>query len=143
MSSRPNPVQWIAYAYGAKLPDSQRDWVANDLMGRGATPRHLLRTQFCFVPIYLTLYFAFPGPWWIRALMVLLGACLALIFSISYMNQNRVRRLIKHGLGSSPRTFKQQAEAEKMKKQYEAVYVARRGNAADAGAPGAGSSPAA
>ncbi|MFT4087064.1 MAG: DUF5313 family protein [Gordonia sp. (in: high G+C Gram-positive bacteria)] len=127
MSGRPNPVQWIAYAYGAKLPDSLHEWVANDLMGRTATPRHLIRTQICFVPIYLALYFGFPGVWWLRALMVLLGASLAFIFSISYMDQNRVRRLQKHGLGNSPKTFRQQAEAESMKQQYEAIYAAQRG----------------
>ena len=126
MSSRPNPFQWIAYAYGAKLPDSQREWVRNDLTGRFATPRHLLRTQACFVPIYLALYFAFPGDWTLRALMVLLGASLAFIFSVSYMDQNRVRRLQKHDLGNSPLTQRQQAQAAAAKERYEAVYAARR-----------------
>lgn len=127
MSSRPNPIQWIAYTYGAKLPDEKRDWVANDLMGPMATPRHLFRTQVGFSPIYLVFLLAFPGALWIRALMVLLAALLALIFSTSYMKQNRVRRLQKHGLGNSPLTYRQQAEAEDMKAQYERVYAARRG----------------
>ncbi|GAA4642753.1 DUF5313 family protein [Gordonia humi] len=126
MSSRPNPFQWIAYAYGAKLPDSQIEWVHNDLTGRFATPRHLLRAQACFVPIYLVLYFGFPGEWWIRAMMVLLSASLAFIFSVSYKDQNRVRRLQKHGLGNSPLTQKQQAAAESARRKYEAVYAARR-----------------
>ncbi|WP_440712491.1 DUF5313 family protein [Gordonia sp. FQ] len=127
MSSRPNPVQWIGYVYGAKLPDSKRDWVANDLMGPHAVARHLFRSQVSFLPLYLMMFFAFPtGPIWVRALMVLLAVCLALIFSGSYMDQNRVRRLQKHGLGDSPRTYKQQAEAQEMKDQYEALYAARR-----------------
>lgn len=129
MSSRPNPFQWIAYTYGAKLPDAQRDWVANDLMGTMATPRHLFRTQMSFLPIYLVLFFAFPGAIWIRALMVLLAALLALIFSTSYMNQNRVRRLQKHGLGNSPMTYRQQAEARDIKAQYEQIYGTRRAGA--------------
>lgn len=124
--SRPNPVQWIAYAYGARLPDSKRDWVANDLMGRTATPRHFLRSQFCFVPVYLVLFFAFPGPLWVRGLMVLLSMLLAFIFALAYMDQNRVRRLMKHGLGETPHTYRQQAAAEKAKAEYEAVYAARR-----------------
>lgn len=126
MSSRPNPLQWVAYVYGAKLPDSQRDWVRNDLTGRFATPRHLLRAQASFVPIYLALYFGFPGQWWIRALMVLLASSLAFIFSIAYKDQNRVRRLLKHDLGHSPLTQRQQVEAEKAKARYEAVYLPRR-----------------
>lgn len=124
--SRPNPLQWIAYVYGAKLPDSKLDWVANDLMGTTATIRHLIRAQVSFIPLYLVLYFGFPGQWWIRALMVLLSVCLAGIFSVSYKDQNRVRRLQKHGLGNSPRTYRQQAEAQAMKDQYEQVYAAKR-----------------
>lgn len=126
MSSRPNPFQWIAYAYGAKLPDSKRDWVANDLMGRSAVIRHILRSQFCFVPIYAAFYFGFPGEWWIRAMMVGLGASLALIYSVAYMDQNRARRLQKHGLASDGRTYRQQAAAARMKQEYEAVYGSRR-----------------
>ena len=127
MAARPNPIQWIAYAYGAKLPESQTEWVRNDLTGRTALIRHILRSQFCFLPIYLVLYFGFPGEWWIRALMVLLGVSLAFIFSVSYMDQNRVRRLQKHGLGNSPLTQKQQVAAAEAKERYEAVYAARRG----------------
>lgn len=128
MSSRPNPIQWIAYTYGAKLPESKTDWVANDLMGPHAFARHVLRAQVAFVPVYLVLFFLFPGgPIWVRALMVLLGACLALIFSVSYMDQNRVRRLQKHGLGNTPLTYRQRAEAEHLKTQYEQIYGARNG----------------
>ncbi len=132
MSSRPNPIQWIAYVYGAKLPDSKREWVANDLMGSTATLRHFIRSQVSFVPIYLVLFFAFPGPIWIRALMVLLAASLAAIFALSYKDQNRVRRLQKHGLGDSPLTYRQQAEAARLKEQYEEIYIARRAAAAAA-----------
>ncbi|MFT3716575.1 MAG: DUF5313 family protein [Gordonia sp. (in: high G+C Gram-positive bacteria)] len=130
--SRPNPLQWIAYSYGATLPDSKRDWVANDLMGRTAVIRHMIRMQFCFSPIYLILYFAFPGPWWIRALMVLLGASLALIFSVSYMDQNRARRLAKHGFGNDPHTYRQQAQQRARKEEYDAIYRAGRTDDADA-----------
>lgn len=127
MSSRPNPIQWTAYAYGAALPDSKRDWVANDLLGRRAAVRHLIRTQFSFLPVYVALFFAFPaGPIWVRSLTVLLAALLALIFSTSYMAQNRVRRLQKHGLGNSPLTYRQQAEAEHLKAEYDQIYAAHR-----------------
>ena len=35
---RPNPLRWIAYAYGARLPERNRSWVYNDLTGRFAVP---------------------------------------------------------------------------------------------------------
>ncbi|MEU9809189.1 DUF5313 family protein, partial [Mycobacterium sp. NPDC050853] len=30
-ADRPTAWQYIAYSYGKRLPDSMRDWVANDL----------------------------------------------------------------------------------------------------------------
>lgn len=37
--SRPNARQLVRYCVGARLPDSMRDWVRNDLAGKGATRR--------------------------------------------------------------------------------------------------------
>ncbi|MGI6798680.1 DUF5313 family protein [Gordonia sihwensis] len=127
MSGRPNPIQWVVYAYGGTLPESKREWVRNDLTGRTATLRHLIRSQFCFLPLYLVMFFAFGGEMWIRGLMVLLAVLLALIFSASYMDQNRVLRMRKHELGNSPLTQRQQARADREKERYEAVYADRRG----------------
>ncbi|EGD53921.1 DUF5313 family protein [Gordonia neofelifaecis] len=126
MSGRPNPVQWVVYAYGGTLPADKREWVRNDLTGRTATLRHLFRAQFCFTPLYLVMFFAFDGEVWIRGLMVLLAVLLALIFSAAYMDQNRVLRLRKHDLGHSPLTQRQQIRADREKVRYEAVYAERR-----------------
>ena len=38
----PNPLQWLGYSVGRKLPDSMQDWVRNDLIGDWAVPRHLI-----------------------------------------------------------------------------------------------------
>ncbi len=40
--SRPTAVQYIAYSYGRILPASMRDWVRNDLAGKGATARTMM-----------------------------------------------------------------------------------------------------
>lgn len=126
MSSRPNPVQWAAYAYGATLPESQRDWVRNDLTGRFAVPRHLIRSQFTFLPIYVLFFFAFPGEIGLRAAMVLLSGCLAFIFNVVYMDQNRARRMQKHGFEPTARTVRGQAEADAIRERYESIYADRR-----------------
>lgn len=126
MSGRPNPIQWVRYAYGYTLPDDKLDWVRNDLTGPMATPRHLFRTQFAFSPLYLALFFAFDGAVWIRGLMVLLAVLLAFIFSAAYMAQNRVIRMRKHGLGSSPLTERQRVQADAAKERYREVYASRR-----------------
>ena len=40
---RPNVLQYIAYSNGRVLPDSMQDWVRNDLAGKGATARTMIR----------------------------------------------------------------------------------------------------
>ena len=39
MRRRPNVIEYIRYCYGRPLPDSMRDWVRNDLAGKGAAAR--------------------------------------------------------------------------------------------------------
>ena len=41
--NKPGPLQYIAYAYGKRLPDSMREWVAHDLADHGAVRRHMIR----------------------------------------------------------------------------------------------------
>ena len=54
---KPGWWQYIRYCYGARLPDSMRDWVSNDLAGKGATRRMMLRVA---VPAVLVL-----APFWL------------------------------------------------------------------------------
>src|SRR6185436_12528402 len=49
---RPGPLQYIGYSFGHKLPDEMRDWVRNDLAGKGAVRRHMVRTA---IPPFLVL----------------------------------------------------------------------------------------
>jgi len=74
-----------------------QDWVRNDLVGDWAVPRHLVRSMVPFVPVFAA-FFLFPGPLGLRASMVLLGVLLAVFYAVSYMAQNRSRRLERHGL---------------------------------------------
>src|SRR5690349_3867827 len=49
---KPNAWQYIKYSYGGRLPDSMRAWVTEDLIGKGATLRIVIRM---FVPAFLIL----------------------------------------------------------------------------------------
>lgn len=73
---RPNPLQWLGYVAGRRLPMSMQEWVRNDLVGAGAVPRHLIRSMIPFTPIFLGFVVLFPGPLWIRGAMVLLSVLL-------------------------------------------------------------------
>ncbi len=55
--NRPGPLQYIAYAYGRRLPDSMREWVAHDLADHGAVRRHMIRMA---IPPLLVL-----APFWL------------------------------------------------------------------------------
>ncbi|WP_442943223.1 DUF5313 family protein [Nocardia sp. NBC_00565] len=76
---RPDPIQWIGYAVGRRLPDSLREWVRNDLTGKYATPRHIVRGLVPFTPLFAVFLF-FPGELWLRGSMVLLAVLLALLY---------------------------------------------------------------
>ena len=44
-STRPNALQYVRYCCGRRLPDSMRDWVRNDLAGKGAAARMMIRVS--------------------------------------------------------------------------------------------------
>ncbi|MBF6168082.1 DUF5313 family protein [Streptomyces gardneri] len=94
---RPGPIQWIGYALGRRLPDSMREWVRDDLTGRFAAARHVLRGMVPFTPLFAALLL-FPGELWLRGAMVLLALLLALFYTVAFMPMNRAHRLAKHGL---------------------------------------------
>ncbi|MEH3153800.1 MAG: DUF5313 family protein [Gordonia paraffinivorans] len=121
---RPSSLQWIGYAFGRRLPEDLRDWVRDDLTGRNAYVRHLVRGMVPFVPIFV-IFMLFPGPWWLRAQMVALGLVLGLIYSAAYMKQNRAHRLEKHGLDPDLKPARQQAEDDRARSEYERLYRSR------------------
>ncbi|NMM92523.1 hypothetical protein B2J88_51265 [Rhodococcus sp. SRB_17] len=121
--SRPNPFQWLGYALGRKLPASMQDWVRNDLVGDRSVPRHLIRSMVPFVPVFVT-FLLFPGPLALRGSMVLLGVLLALFYSVSYMAQNRSRRLERHGLPPDLENDKKASRHEAERRAYEQLHGA-------------------
>jgi hypothetical protein len=68
---RPNVIQYIRYCYGHPLPSSMRDWVRNDLAGKGATARMMIRVAvpavlvlipFWFIPTTLDVHLSMTLP---------------------------------------------------------------------------------
>ena len=94
---RPNAFQFIRYCLGGQLPDSMRDWVCNDLAGKGATGRMMRRVA---VPAVLVLV-----PFWLipTTLDVHLSMTLPILIPFVYFSHalNKVWRrhmLQVHGL---------------------------------------------
>ena len=94
---RPNLLQYIGYCYGRVLPDSMKDWVRNDLGGKGATIRTMIRL---IIPAILVL-----APFWLVPTTLYVHASMTLPIFLPYVMfthaLNKVWRrhlLSKHGL---------------------------------------------
>jgi len=93
----PGPLQYLTYCYGRVLPNSMSDWVRNDLAGKGATGRTIVRV---IVPALLVL-----APFWLIPTTLYLHASMTLPIFIPFVYfahaLNKVwrrHRLAQHGL---------------------------------------------
>jgi len=96
--TRPNFVQYIAYAYGfRRLPDSMRSWVARDLAGPGAVRRVL--TVFAIPPLFvLAPFWLLPASLYVHTEMTVPIYIWALLISLAMNKVWRRHRLAQHGL---------------------------------------------
>ena len=98
--TRPNPIQWVGYAFGARLPDRYRDWVLHDATSRTWLVRVLLRTIVWLAPIFavlLVILVAVGGSWPIALGSILLGVLVALRFTVANAMESVDARLVKYG----------------------------------------------
>lgn len=82
VTETPGPMEFIAYAYGRRLPDSMRNWVANDLAGYGAVRRNMIRmaipplivlAPLWLLPASLYVHLEMTAPIYIWALLMTLA----------------------------------------------------------------------
>src|SRR5690348_8324789 len=93
-AARPNPVRWLWYALGGRLP-SYREWVLYDLTSRSWVFRHLARALVQH-SVWLLLLLL-PIPLDLRVWMLVAAVSVGLVFSLSFMEDASERRLIRHG----------------------------------------------
>lgn len=93
--TRPNPLQWVWYAYGGGLPPELREWVLRDLTCRTWVFRHFARTLVQWMPSLLLILL--PGPLSLRLSLPLVVLFGALYVSASYIEETAEHRLAKHG----------------------------------------------
>jgi len=96
-TASPNPLQYIAYAYGRRLPDSMRTWVAKDLAGQGAVRRHLIRMA---IPPFLVLapLWLLPASFYVHLEMTAPIYIWAVLMAQALNKVWRRHRLDLHGL---------------------------------------------
>ncbi|MGH3979229.1 MAG: DUF5313 family protein [Pseudonocardiaceae bacterium] len=113
-AARPNPLQWLWYAYGGRLPAHLREWVLHDTTSRTWALRHLSRTLTQCVPALLLVLL--PGPLWLRWTLPLIVVVGALYASVSYIEETTEHRLAKHGypLGMGREVRKARREVQRL-----------------------------
>ena len=94
-ATRPNPLRWLWYAVGGRLPDRYREWVLFDLTSASWVFRHLSRALVQH-SVWLLLLLL-PIPLSLRLWMITVAVCVGLFFSLSFMEDASERRLMKHG----------------------------------------------
>ncbi|MEK6439629.1 MULTISPECIES: DUF5313 family protein [unclassified Pseudonocardia] len=94
---RPDPFHWVLYAFGAKLPARNREWVLHDVTTRTWQLRHVARATVQLAPIAIALYLFIPGEPWVRVMAVLGGALIGYFYSLTYMYESAEHRAMKAG----------------------------------------------
>lgn len=95
--TRPGPLHWLAYAYGARLPGRYREWVLHDVTCRTWWLRHLARVVVQLAPLLVTLYLLLPGPDQVRLAAVAAGAVIGLFYGTAYIVEACETRVLKAG----------------------------------------------
>ncbi|MGW0159536.1 DUF5313 domain-containing protein [Mycobacterium sp. NPDC003323] len=97
MAATPTIMQRILYAYGKRLPASMREWVKEDLTGKGAIRRHMLR--YAIPPaIILAPLWLLPASLYVHLEMTVPIYTWALIMAFVLNKVWRRHRLSQHGL---------------------------------------------
>jgi hypothetical protein len=96
-NARPTLVQYIAYSYGRRLPDSMRSWVSHDLAGEGAIRRHMIRSA---IPPLLVLapFWLLPASLYVHLEMTAPIYFWAVLMSLALNKVWRRHRLAQHDL---------------------------------------------
>ena len=124
--AKPSLLQYIGYCYGKRLPNSMRQWVADDLAGPGATRRMMLRmvvpavlilTPFWIVPMSLYLHLSTTVP-----------ILIPFIFFSHALNKVWRRHMLrKHGLDTSLVDYRNRQRDAHIHDAYAEKYGPRSG----------------
>jgi hypothetical protein len=85
------------FAFGARLPDRNREWVRHELTDVGWRARLTIRHLIVMLPLGALLALL-PGPAWIRVAVPALFLICSVGIVALYADDIRVSRLRRHGL---------------------------------------------
>lgn len=99
--TRPNPLQWVRYTFGGRLPERYRQWVLHDTTDRGWLWRFTLRVFVEALPwlvlgfVLLTVFTPLPVGFTLAAITIALAT--SLFFTLTSADELTEARLVKHG----------------------------------------------
>jgi hypothetical protein len=98
---RPNPLWWLWYAFGGKLPDRYREWVLHDATVPTWLARHVARRLVFMLPILVLLFVFFvvmlDYPVTIVLLAMGLGIYAGVYYSLIFSTHSVDSRATRHG----------------------------------------------
>ena len=94
---RPDPLHWLLYAFGRKLPPRYRTWVLHDLTTGTWVLRQMIRSLVQVLPFAVVLALLLPGEPWVRITAVLGGAAVGMIYAAAFVHETTESRAAKAG----------------------------------------------
>ncbi|KMS84141.1 DUF5313 family protein [Prauserella rugosa] len=122
---RPNPLQWLRYSVGGRLPQHLAPWVLKDATARGWRWRLAARNCVYVLPL-ASVWLLLPGPLGLRLSLSLMAILVGVFYSQAYGDESVELRVAKHGFEyGQARAIRQEKEKEADAQawaDYEAIY---------------------
>jgi hypothetical protein len=94
---RPDPLHWLLYAFGRKLPPRYRTWVLHDLTTRTWAVRQMIRSLVQVLPFAAVLALVLPGEPWVRITAVCGGIAVGMIYALAFLPETTEARATRAG----------------------------------------------
>ena len=121
-AGRPNPAQWLWYAYGGGLPRRLSPWVLEDTTRRTWVLRHLARALVQLAPVIVLCLLVPPVDFGIRLSAAAGGLVIGLLFSAAYMTETTEHRAVKAGWAPGTTAARRDERAERERVERRARY---------------------
>ncbi|MDQ0381592.1 DUF5313 family protein [Amycolatopsis thermophila] len=121
---RPNPLRWLWYAIGGRLPERHRTWVLHDVTARTWLWRHAARAAVLLLPLMLV-WLLLPGPLTLRLSLVLMAGLVGFFYSLVYAEESGENRLRKHGYPYGTGRQVRRAAKDEAERAVKERYIAR------------------
>lgn len=122
---RPNPLQWLWYSVGGRLPEELAPWVLKDATSRAWRWRLAARNCVYLLPL-ASIWLLLPGPLGLRLSLSLMALVVGVFYSQAYGDESVELRVAKHGFeyGQAREIRRDEAKAAEAEAwaRYEEIY---------------------